>query len=147
MTNTFRTRSLVAAGLLSVCIGLGAAVFSQSRPVANATVSAEDAVQQVLQRGKPAVVEFGANACASCREMKPILAGLARDYREQLAVVDLDIIKQPQYIARYKIQLMPTQVFYGADGKELGRHMGKISADEILARLGVSPVVVHHDQR
>jgi len=139
MTKTFRTRSLIAAGLLSVCMGLGAAVYSLSRPVANATVSAEDAVQQVLQIGKPAVVEFGANACVACREMKPILAGLARDYREQLAVVDLDIIKQPQYIARYKIQLMPTQVFFGADGKELGRHLGKISGNEILARLGVSP--------
>jgi thioredoxin 1 len=140
MTNSFRTRSVVVAGILLLCIGLGIAVYSLSRPAASAMVSAEDAVQQVLLIGKPAVVEFGANACASFREMKPILAGLAREHREQIAVVDLDIVKQPQYIARYKIQLMPTQVFYGADGKELGRHMGKISGDEILARLGVSPV-------
>jgi thioredoxin 1 len=140
MTNPFRTRSLVAAGTVILGIGLGTAAYSLSRPATSTTVPAEDAVQQVLQRGKPAVVEFGANACAACREMKPILAGLARDYRELIAVVDLDIIKQPQYIARYKIQLMPTQVFYGADGKELGRHMGKISGDEILARLSVSPV-------
>jgi len=103
--------------------------------------AAEDLVQQTLRLGKPAVIEFGANACVACREMKPILGALARDHREQIAVADIDIIKEPGYISRYKIQLMPTQVFYGADGQELGRHMGKISHDEILARLGVSPAV------
>ena len=33
---------------------------------------------------------------------------------------------------------MPTQVFFDAQGRETGRHMGKISGGEILARLGVS---------
>jgi hypothetical protein len=32
---------------------------------------------------------------------------------------------------------MPTQVFYNAQGIETGRHMGKISADDILAHLGM----------
>jgi thioredoxin 1 len=39
------------------------------------------------------------------------------------------------YLQRYRIQLMPTQVFFDAQGRETSRHMGKISAGEILARL------------
>ena len=97
---------------------------------------APDAVQKVLSAGKPTIVEFGANSCASCREMKPILHALAQDPR--IAVADVDIIKERDYISRYQIRLMPTQVFYDAKGQETSRHMGTISSDEILARLGLT---------
>lgn len=99
-------------------------------------VAAQDAVQRVLRAGKPTVVEFGANSCVSCREMKPILHALAQDPR--IAVADIDIIKERDYISSYQIRLMPTQVFYNAKGQETSRHMGKISGDEILERLGVA---------
>jgi len=97
-----------------------------------------DQVQPALRLGKPAVVEFGANACASCREMKPVLEALQREHGERISVLDIDILKTRGYIARYRIQLMPTQVFFDAQGREIGRNMGKISAGEILAQLGVS---------
>jgi thioredoxin 1 len=98
---------------------------------------AGDVVQQALSAGKPTVAEFGANACAACREMKPILEALRRDHGGRISVVDVDLIAQKHmgYLQRYRIQLMPTQVFFDAQGRETSRHMGKISADEILARL------------
>lgn len=115
--------------------GLWVYAATQSQPlVAPAPV---DAVQQLLRAGKPTVVEFGANNCVSCREMKPILHALAQDPR--LAVGDVDILKERAYISNYQIRLMPTQVFYNAQGQEIGRHMGKLSADEILAQLGLPP--------
>ena len=101
-------------------------------------VAEADEVQRALLLGKPAVVEFGANACASCREMKPILEALQREHGERISVLNIDILKTRGYISRYKIQLMPTQVFFDAQGREIGRNMGKVSAGEILARLGVS---------
>ena len=101
-------------------------------------VAEVDDVQKALLLGKPAVVEFGANACASCREMKPVLESLEREHGERISVVNVDIIKTRGYISRYKIQLMPTQVFFDAQGREIGRNMGKVSAGEILARLGVA---------
>lgn len=98
--------------------------------------AAQDAVQRALSAGKPTVVEFGANSCVSCREMKPILRVLAQDRR--ITVADVDIIKERDYISRYQIRLMPTQVFYDAKGQETSRHLGQINADEILERLGVA---------
>ena len=107
-------------------------------PVAGVAIAAEsDVVQRALRLGKPAVVEFGANACASCREMKPVLEALEREHGELITVVNVDIVKARSYIARYGIQLMPTQVLFDAQGREIGRNMGKISAGEILAQLGV----------
>jgi thioredoxin 1 len=127
------------AGLVALGIGLGVAVLDLSGPAAvTATAPAEDAVQQALRAGKPTVAEFGANNCSSCRAMKPVLGQLAREHGDQIGVVDIDLLKTTGYIARYKIQLMPTQVFFDAQGRETGRHLGGISGDEILARLQVA---------
>ncbi len=101
-------------------------------------VAEADEVQKALRLGKPTVVEFGANACASCREMKPVLDALQREHGERISVLTIDLLKARAYIARYKIQLMPTQVFFDAKGRETGRNMGTVSGSEILARLGVS---------
>jgi thioredoxin 1 len=122
-------------------VALALGVFASSgcapdKPAVSAPV-AGDVVQQALSAGKPTVAEFGANACAACREMKPILEALRRDHGGRISVVNVDLIADQHlgYLQRYRIQLMPTQVFFDAQGRETSRHMGKISADEILARL------------
>ena len=135
---TPRALGLTLAGVLAVGAGLGTAVVMLSDPVTTAVAApAEDAVQQALRAGKPTVAEFGANACASCREMKPVLEALRRDHGKRIAVVEVDLIAQRHlgYIQRYRIQLMPTQVFFDAQGRETSRHMGTISGAQILARL------------
>ncbi len=131
---------LVGAGVAAVLAGAGAfLVLRPAAPAPSGAVVAEpgnDAVQAALARGKPVVAEFGSVSCVGCREMKPILAELQRTHGERLTVVDIDVLKERQYLARYRIQLMPTQVFFDAQGREIGRHMGTISGEEILARLG-----------
>lgn len=124
-------------------IALGGWVYQAQHPPSPANAqgqagnAAPDAVQLVLQAGKPTIVEFGANNCVSCREMKPVLHALAQDSR--IAVADVDILKERAYISNYQIRLMPTQVFYNVQGVEIGRHMGKISAEDILTQLGLAP--------
>ena len=136
--------SIALAAMAVVVFGVLAQQFAttdNATDVGNATAGQtqaepRDAVQKILSAGKPSVIEFGANNCVSCREMKPILHALAQDPR--IAVGDVDILKERDYISRYQIRLMPTQVFYDAKGNETGRHMGKISAQEILANLGMT---------
>jgi thioredoxin 1 len=131
---------LIVSAIAALVLGIGSyAMGSRSNSAigavaANAAVA--DAITRVLAGGKPTIIEFGANSCVSCREMKPILHALAQDTR--IAVADVDIIKEHDYISRYQIRLMPTQVFYDTKGQEIGRHMGKISGDEVMQRLGVS---------
>ena len=136
-----RTLAWSALAAVAAALGLGAAIAHFAKPAAPAAAPAApaaDAVQRALAAGKPTVVEFGANACASCREMKPVLAALRREHSERISVVEVDLIAQKHeadYIRRYRIALMPTQVFFDARGRETGRNMGKISGAEILARL------------
>lgn len=135
-------RSLLAVALgLAVAAGAaGYVLIGRAVPPAPMVVNAAEAdeVQRLLRLGKPTVVEFGANACASCREMKPILDALQREHGERISVLNIDILKSRGYTTRYRIQLMPTQVYFDAQGHEIGRTMGKVSAGEILARLGVA---------
>jgi thioredoxin 1 len=130
---------LVTAGgatLLGVLIYVLQSTVTVTSEVGHGTGEPIDAVHIVLKVGKPTIIEFGANNCVSCRDMKPILHALAQDTR--IAVADIDILKERGYIGKYQIRLMPTQVFYNAQGFETGRHMGKISGPEILAHLGVA---------
>jgi thioredoxin 1 len=117
--------AVLIAAALGAGMALGISGCTPSNSASTEVASTEDAVQQALRAGKPTVAEFGANACAACREMKPVLEALRREHGERIAVVDVDLIKQ----------LMPTQVFFDAQGRETGRHLGTISAAEILARL------------
>lgn len=139
----------IAGGLLMLGAGLGMALLTlptavEPPPVSQASRAPggdpSDAVHRVLLAGKPTVAEFGANACAACREMKTVLAALRQTHGDRIGIVNVDLIAQKEvnYIQRYRIQLMPTQVFFDSQGRETSRHMGKITGEEILARLQVA---------
>jgi thioredoxin 1 len=133
-----RTFAWFGAVALAAVLGIGTALVQNTGPAAPPAMPNTDAVQRALAAGKPTVVEFGANACASCREMKPVLEALRREHGARITVAEVDLIaqrKEADYIRRYRIQLMPTQVFFDASGRETGRHVGTISGAEILARL------------
>ena len=82
----------------------------------------------------PRLVDLGADKCIPCKMMAPILAELANDYVGQLNVVFIDVWKTPAEGPRYGIQVIPTQIFYDAAGKERFRHEGFIAKEDILAK-------------
>ena len=89
----------------------------------------------------PRLVDLGAGKCIPCKQMKPILAELTRDYADQFTVVFIDVWENKDAGEPYGIRMIPTQIFYGADGKELFRHEGFYSKKDILAKwreLGVA---------
>ena len=83
--------------------------------------------------GLPRLVDLGADTCIPCKMMAPILDDLKKEYAGRMEVVFIDVWKKREEAGRYGIQLIPTQIFYGADGKELYRHQGFIGKEDILA--------------
>jgi thioredoxin 1 len=89
----------------------------------------------------PRLVDLGAGKCIPCKAMAPILEGLKAEYAGRMEVQFIDVWKDPDAAKPYGIRMIPTQIFYGADGQELARHEGFMARDEILAqwkRSGVS---------
>ncbi len=93
------------------------------------------------QPALPRLVDLGAGKCIPCKQMKPILDDLTRNYADQFSVVFIDVWENRDEGAKYGIRMIPTQIFYGADGKELARHEGFMAKKDILAKwkeLGVA---------
>lgn len=123
-----------AVAALALMAGLGAWTMLEVAPPPALPVSGPE-LDPALRTGKPTVVEFGANACISCREMKVVLGRLRQAHGDRYAVVEIDLLKQREIGERHRVQLMPTQVFFDARGRETGRHMGKLDLEEVVARL------------
>lgn len=93
-------------------------------------------IENARKSGQPTVVEFGANSCTTCRNMKPILDATAVELQGRAHVVVIDLNQDYAAATQYSIRMMPTQVFFAADGKETGRHLGGMAQAEIVQRLG-----------
>ena len=82
----------------------------------------------------PRLVDLGADKCIPCKKMAPILEELKTTMVGKLQVDFIDVWKNPNAGEQYAINIIPTQIFYDADGKELSRHEGFIPREDIIAR-------------
>lgn len=82
----------------------------------------------------PRLVDLGADKCIPCKMMAPILADLKKEYAGRLEVIFIDVWKNRDAGKPYGIQIIPTQIFFSAGGKELFRHQGFFSKEDILAK-------------
>jgi len=90
----------------------------------------------------PRIVDVGADKCIPCIRMAPELEKLRNDYAGVLEVEFVDVWKRPQDGEPYNVRGIPTQIFYDASGKEVARHFGFISKEEILAKFKSLGVVI-----
>lgn len=89
----------------------------------------------------PRLVDLGAGKCIPCKMMAPILEDLKKTCAGRMEVVFIDVWEDPDAGKKYGINMIPTQIFYDAAGKELFRHEGFFGKDDILAKwkeLGVA---------
>jgi thioredoxin 1 len=118
-------RSLVALLLI-----LTATSARAELPSAN-----DGAVLQALGSGRPTVIDLGARACIPCKKMAPILEGLAKEYRGRASVLFIDVHENQPTARQFRVQMIPTQVFFDARGKEVKRHIGFMDKAAIVAEL------------
>jgi thioredoxin 1 len=82
----------------------------------------------------PRLVDLGAGKCIPCKMMAPILEDLKKTCAGKLNVQFIDVWQNPDAGKKYGINLIPTQIFYDAAGKELFRHEGFFGKKDILAK-------------
>jgi len=82
--------------------------------------------------GRPMLLDLGATTCVPCQMMTPILQKLRQEYQGRVVVQFVDVSERPDLARKFKIYLIPVQIFFAPDGKELYRHEGFFSREEIL---------------
>jgi thioredoxin 1 len=97
-------------------------------------VAAEQAKAEAS--GLPRLMDIGSKTCIPCKMMEPVLEELKKEYAGKLQVDFIDVaIKENVAIAQQlKVEVIPTQIFCDAKGKELWRHQGFIAKADILAK-------------
>jgi thioredoxin 1 len=80
---------------------------------------------------KVTFIEIGSDKCVDCIEMRPVMDSIQTKYGTQVLVKFIDAIKNYSEAVKYKITIMPTQVFLDSLGVEFHRHEGFYSEDSI----------------
>jgi thioredoxin 1 len=116
---------------------LAVLVLIMTATVARAELPSSDgsAIRAALASGKPTVADFGARTCIPCKKMAPILAELQTELKGKSNVLFTDVWATPALAQDYRVQMIPTQIFFDARGKEVKRHMGFMEKSAILKEL------------
>jgi len=89
---------------------------------------------EVINAGKPALVDFWATWCGPCRMVAPHVEALAEEYAGKAVVAKLDVDSNKQWAVKYGIQSIPTLLFF-KDGKMVDRVVGAVGRDVLKEKL------------
>ncbi len=109
------------------CLVVGFLVVWQAMPI--------QAQGSTPAKGKPALYEFGSKYCIPCKEMKEVMAALKSSHGDQVEFRMIYVDEEKPMFGEYKIVAIPTQVFLDTSGKEVDRHLGALSKEEVLKKL------------
>ena len=136
---------VVVGVLITIAIGFilikGSVDRTAGGPSSSAT-SEDSPINPERQQTKelPRLVDLGKGTCIPCKKMKPILDELKAEYAGRAIVEVIDLRYDRQAARKYGVRLIPTQIFYDAEGNEVYRHQGFLDKKSIkmkFAEMGV----------
>lgn len=95
----------------------------------------ENPVDEARGSGKVTFVQFGADGCEPCELMRPFIKELGEKYKGKKNIVFVDVTKHRLLAIRYGVEMIPVQTFYDRSGKEVFRHVGFFSKEQIEKKL------------
>ena len=128
------TAKLIIVIVLIAAIAGVAMVKKMHKGTGSVVVEEVNKPYATIQGNLPRLLDLGADKCIPCKMMAPILEELKTTYKGKLTVDFIDVWKNPYEANKYKISIIPTQIFYDASGKELFRHEGFFAKEDILAK-------------
>lgn len=80
-------------------------------------VTSEFDLAKLQTYGLPILLDFGADTCAPCKRMAPVLAELNKELRGKAIVKYVDVWKYEEIAAEFSLSVIPTQFFFDQEGK------------------------------
>jgi thioredoxin 1 len=131
MPHAFRTRFLM---ILLVMGALGSGSTFASPP------HTDELVSLAKSAGKPLIADFGLGFCMQCKKQAETLERIRKAYDGKVTIRMVDAVKEQVLRSRYEVELIPTLVFFDAEGNVVLKKVGPMGYDAIrdqLSRMGV----------
>jgi len=103
--------------------------------------------KEVVESGKPVVVDFWAPWCGPCKAVGPMLEELAGNYGDQMVFAKCNVDDNPVTPGKFGIKSIPTLIFF-KEGNVMEQIVGMVarqkvedSINNVLAGQGGSPFV------
>lgn len=84
----------------------------------------ETAQDSTVTQPKITFLELGSTTCIPCKQMEKVLESVREKYGNQIEVIFYDLKEEKEMAKKYRIKMIPTQVFLDENGKEIHRHVG-----------------------
>lgn len=85
---------------------------------------------EIIEAGKPAVVDFWAPWCGPCKAIGPVVAELAGTYGEQVKFAKCNVDDNPVTPGKFGIKAIPTLIFF-KDGKVADQITGMVAKSRL----------------
>ena len=91
---------------------------------------------------KVTFIELGSVRCIPCQKMQPVMKSIKANYGNEVKVVFHDVWtrKGKPFANKFKVNVIPTQVFLDAKGEEFFRHVGYFPEEELVKVLNLKGV-------
>jgi thioredoxin 1 len=90
---------------------------------------------QVLQSEIPVIVEFGAEWCAPCKRMEPMMEEIALGWQGKVKLIKIDVDDNVDLTMRYHVMGVPTIILF-KNGEPQERLTGAQNRKKLQAKLG-----------
>ena len=90
--------------------------------------------EELVNAGKPMVLDFWAEWCGPCRMVSPIIDELATEYEGKVTIGKMDVDNNNDVGAQFGIRNIPTVLFF-KDGKLVDKQVGAAQKSAFVAKI------------
>ncbi len=87
-------------------------------------------VKPLIGQGRAMFLEVGSDICRPCQRMGKLLYQVKQKH-PKYPIYFINVRKERKVAKQLKVSLIPTQIIFDANGKELYRHVGFLSKGEV----------------
>jgi len=96
------------------------------------TVTMSNFQKEVVESGKPVLLDFWAAWCGPCRMVGPTIEKLAKDYEGKAVVGKVNVDEEQSLAEQFKVMSIPS-LFILKNGEVVEKLVGARSAEELAA--------------